>query len=142
MGSMTERKLPHSEGRAGPASETWSHFPHKLPVGAYLTILWSWLLCWEIYLIVLVAVFLRFYQFNTSEFDADMASLFQMARYAVTHGLIPATATTASIGGYNPPAAVDLFMLPALFTNDPVWGAISFDYLLPFPAMGNLEPSL
>jgi len=58
----------------------------------------SWLLCWEIYPILLVAAFLRLYQLNTTEFNNDQANLFQMARYAVTHGLIPATANTASVG--------------------------------------------
>ncbi|HEY4034342.1 MAG TPA: glycosyltransferase family 39 protein [Ktedonobacteraceae bacterium] len=97
----------------------------KLPVVARLVPLRSWLLCWEIYPIVLVAAFLRLYQFNTTEFEADEANYFQMARYAVTHGLIPATSNLASINIYNPPASIDLFMLPAAFTNDPLWVAIS-----------------
>jgi len=84
----------------------------------------SWLLCWEIYLILLVAAFLRLYQLNTTEFNNDQANLFQMARYAVTYGLIPATSNIASVGIYNPPASIDIFMIPAALTNDPLWGAI------------------
>lgn len=89
-----------------------------------LATLRSWLLYWEIYLIAFIAAFLRFYQPYATEFDNDQANLFQMARYAATHGLIPATANISSTSIYIPPAAIDILMLPAAFTNNPVWGAI------------------
>src|SRR5947209_11727497 len=85
----------------------------KQPPAARLASLRSWLLSWEIYFILPVAAFLRLYGVNRSEFDTDQANLFQMARYAVTHGLIPATANIASVGIHIPPATVDIFMLPA-----------------------------
>src|SRR4051812_23129229 len=87
-----------------------------LPV-ARLATLRSWLLCWEIYPILLVAAFLRLYQLNTTEFNNDQANLFQMARHAVIYDLIPATSNIASVGIYNPPASIDIFMLPAALTN-------------------------
>ncbi|HEY4033211.1 MAG TPA: glycosyltransferase family 39 protein [Ktedonobacteraceae bacterium] len=102
----------------------------KQPVAARLIALRSWLLCWEIYLIVFVAAFLRLYQFNTTEFDPDEVAFFQMARYAVTHGFIPATSNRASVGYFIPPATIDILMIPAAFTNDPLWGAITTAILM------------
>ncbi len=84
----------------------------------------SWLSAWEIYPIVLIAAFLRFYQINTTEFDEDQAMVFRMAHDAIYHGLIPATSNIASIRIVNPPAVIYLFMLPAAFSAHPIWGAI------------------
>lgn len=84
----------------------------------------SWLRAWEVYLIVVVAGFLRFYQINTSEFDADQATVFGMARDAIYHGLIPATSNIASIRIVNPPAVIYIFMPVAAFTANPLWGVI------------------
>ncbi len=104
--------------------------PDKLPFATRLVTLRAWLHCWEIYLIIFVAGFLRLYQFNTTEFDPDEVAFFRMARYAVTHGLIPATANRASVGYFIPPATIDILMLPAAFTNDPLWGAITTAILM------------
>src|SRR5437016_6192615 len=79
----------------------------------------SSLLSWEIYLIVLVAAFLRLYQINTSEFDNDQATIFAMARHAVQLGLLPATSNPASIRIINPPAIIYFLMLPAAFSANP-----------------------
>src|SRR5579863_3837656 len=68
---------------------------------------------WEIYLILLIAAFLRLYQIDTSEFDDDQATLFRMAHDAVVHGLLPITSNTASISIAHPPGVIYLFMLPA-----------------------------
>ncbi len=84
----------------------------------------SWLSVWEIYPIVLIAAFLRFYQINTTEFDEDQAIVFRMAHDAIYHGLIPATSNIASIRIVNPPAVIYLFMLPAAFSANPIWGAL------------------
>ena len=88
----------------------------------------SWLRSWELplalILITVVAGFLRFYQISTTEFDEDQAMLFRMAQDAIHHGLLPATSNAASIGIANPPGVVYLFMPIALFSTDPVWGAI------------------
>jgi 4-amino-4-deoxy-L-arabinose transferase-like glycosyltransferase len=110
--------------------ESMASLPDKLPVVARLATLRAWLLCWEIYLIVFVAAFLRLYQFNTTEFDPDEVAFFQMARYAITHGLIPATSNRASVGYFIPPATIDILMIPAAFTNDPLWGAITTAILM------------
>ncbi len=84
----------------------------------------SWLSTWEIYPIVLLAAFLRFYQINTTEFDEDQAMVFRMAHDAIYHGLIPATSNIASIRIVNPPAVIYLFMLPAAFSANPIWGVL------------------
>jgi len=75
---------------------------------AILSKLGSWFCVWEIYPILGIAAFLRFYQLTTTEFDADQALIFQMARDAINHGLIPATGIIASIRIANPPAVVYL----------------------------------
>src|SRR6266581_2806531 len=84
----------------------------------------SWLCTWEIYPILFVAAFLRFYQINTSEFDGDQALVFRMAHDAIYHGLLPATSNIASIRIVNPPAVIYLLMLPAAFSANPLWCAI------------------
>ena len=79
---------------------------------------------WEIYLILLVASFLRFYQVDTSEFDDDQAILFRLAHDAVYHGLLPITSNTASISIAHPPGVIYLFMLPAALSANPLWGVV------------------
>ncbi|GAC1422092.1 MAG: hypothetical protein PVS3B3_19360 [Ktedonobacteraceae bacterium] len=90
----------------------------------------SWLLSWEIYLIVLIAGFLRLYRIDTTEFDDDQAAVFRMAHDAVSHGLLVATSNIASIHIYNPPAIIYFFMLPAAFSADPLWGAVMVGVLM------------
>ncbi len=89
----------------------------------------SWLRVWEIYPILGIAAFLRFYQLSTVEFDADQTILFRMARDAISHGLIPATGTIASIRLVNPPVAFYLYMIPAAISSNPLWGAIFVGFL-------------
>jgi hypothetical protein len=88
----------------------------------------SWLLwlasAWEVFLILLVAGFLRFYQINTTEFDEDQAQLFRMAYDAVHHALLPTTSNAASIGISNPPGVIYLFMPLAALSANPLWGAM------------------
>lgn len=84
----------------------------------------SWVYCWELYLIVLVAGLLRLYGINATEFDMDQANIFGMAYYALHHGLLVATSNLASIGLNNPPGIIYLLMLPAAISTDPVWGAV------------------
>jgi 4-amino-4-deoxy-L-arabinose transferase-like glycosyltransferase len=85
----------------------------------------SWLFAWEVYLIVLIAAFLRLYLINTTEFDDDQAIVFRMAHDAVTHGLLVATSNIASIHIVNPPAVIYFFLLPATMSADPLWGAVT-----------------
>lgn len=84
----------------------------------------SWLFSWEIYLIVLVASLLRFYQINTTQFMEDQAAVFSLAHHAIAHRLIPITSNAASVGIANPPGVIYFLMLPALLSPDPVWGAV------------------
>src|SRR5579883_1175251 len=86
--------------------------------------LWSWLLSWEIYIIVIVAAFLRLYRMDTSEFSGDQTILFRMAYDAVHSGLLPATSNGSSIHTMNPPLAVYLLMIPAAISSDPLWATI------------------
>jgi hypothetical protein len=98
--------------------------PATAPRAQTLRALFSWLLAWEIYPILFIATFLRLYHAGTTEFDADQAAIFAMARNAVTHGLIPITTNVASIGIVNPPATVYLLMLGAVFSANPLVGII------------------
>lgn len=82
-----------------------------------------WFTAWEMYPVVLVAAFLRFYQLGFTEFDTDQAVLWNMARVALAHGLIPATGNLASIGTVNPPAFIYLLMVAAIFSANPLAGA-------------------
>lgn len=84
----------------------------------------TWLFSWEMYLIVLVAAFLRLYRINTTEFDGDQANIFRMAYGALHHGLFVATANGASIHIMNPPAVIYLLMLTAAWSADPLWAAV------------------
>ncbi|HYX49688.1 MAG TPA: glycosyltransferase family 39 protein, partial [Ktedonobacteraceae bacterium] len=84
----------------------------------------SWITVWEMFPILAIAAFLRFYQLTTTEFDADQAMVFRMARDAINHGLIPATSNVASIRIVNPPAVIYLLMIPAAISSNPLGGAI------------------
>ena len=91
---------------------------------AFLKKIGSWIGVWEIVPILAIAAFLRFYQLTTTEFDADQAMVFRMARDAISHGLLPATSNIASIRIVNPPAVIYLLMIPAAISSNPIGGAI------------------
>jgi 4-amino-4-deoxy-L-arabinose transferase-like glycosyltransferase len=82
-----------------------------------------WLSSWEIYVIVLVATFLRFYGLDRTELDSDQADIFRMAYDATHHGLLVAASNMASIHIYNPPAIIYILMLTAAFSSNPFWAA-------------------
>ena len=84
---------------------------------------------WELYPIVLLAGFLRFYQINVTEFDDDQAAIFRMAYNAVHNGLIPVMSNGASIGIAHPPGVIFLYMLPALFSANPLGGVLLVAFL-------------
>ncbi len=92
----------------------------------------SWLISYEIYVIIIIAAFLRLYGINTTEFDADQADIFHMAHNAVSHGHLVATSNLASIGVYNPPAIIYALMIPAAFSANPIGGAIETAFLAVF----------
>lgn len=84
----------------------------------------AWITHWELYMILLVAAFLRLYRINATEFNADQADIFQMAHNAVSHGHLVATSNIASIGIFNPPGIIYFLMLAAVFSANPLAGAI------------------
>src|SRR5579863_912809 len=84
----------------------------------------SWLFSYEIYVIIIIAAFLRLFGIGTTEFDADQADIFHMAYSAVNHGHLVATGNLASIGFYNPPGIIYVLMIPAAMSANPVGGAI------------------
>ncbi len=79
---------------------------------------------WELYPILFVAAFLRFYHINTTTFVDDDAVVFRLARDLFTHGLLPITSNRASLGNLNPPMVVYLFMLPAAISANPLWAEV------------------
>ncbi len=84
----------------------------------------SWLITWEVYLILLTTCFLHYYQLGITEFDEDQATLFGMARNAVLQGLLPATSNLGSLRTAHLPLAIFLFMIPASISANPLGGAI------------------
>ena len=92
----------------------------------------SWFFSYEIYVIIIIAAFLRLYGINTTEFDADQADIFHMAHNAVSHGHLVATSNLASIGVYNPPGIIYALMIPAAFSANPIGGAIETAFLAVF----------
>src|ERR1700724_869945 len=76
----------------------------------------SWLLTWEIYLLLLVTGFLCLYRINTTEFNTDQALIFSMARDAIRYGLLPMTSNASSLGISNPPGVIYILLIPSLFS--------------------------
>jgi len=83
-----------------------------------------WLFLGEMYPIILIASILRLYRINTTSFDIDQANVYRMAYDAVHHGMLPVTANFSSLGSLNPPAVIYIYMLPAAFSANPLWGTI------------------
>jgi 4-amino-4-deoxy-L-arabinose transferase-like glycosyltransferase len=79
---------------------------------------------WEIYLILLVAAFLRLFNIDRVIFGQDEANVYQLAHDAIVHGLLPLTSNKASIGNLNPPMVVYFFLLPASLSANPLWGQV------------------
>lgn len=88
-----------------------------------------WLLSWEMYLIILVAGFLRLYRIDTTEFNLDQANIFRMAYDAIHHGMLVATSNGSSLGTINPPAIIYLLMPTAFFSANPLWATVWFALL-------------
>jgi hypothetical protein len=83
-----------------------------------------WLLNWEVYPLLLIAGFLRFYHVDTSMFEGDQVLMWRMAYDAVHHGLLPVTASTASLGFANAPGSIYFLMIPAALTSNPIAGVM------------------
>ncbi len=88
-----------------------------------------WLAVWEIYPILAIAIFLRFYHLSFTELDSDQSVLWSLSRAALTHGLIPATSNMASVGYANPPDFVYALMVVSAFTANPLAGAILIAFM-------------
>ncbi len=84
---------------------------------------------WELYPIIVLAGFLRFYQINVTEFDDDQAVIFRMAYHAVHNGLLPVMSNGASIGIAQPPGVIFLYMPLALFSPNPLGGVLLVAFL-------------
>ncbi|GAC1690198.1 MAG: hypothetical protein PVS3B3_12620 [Ktedonobacteraceae bacterium] len=84
----------------------------------------SLLTTWELYPILFVTAFLRFYHINTTTFVDDDAVVFRLAHDVFAHGLLPLTSNMASLGNLNPPMVVYLFMLPAAISANPLWAEV------------------
>jgi hypothetical protein len=89
----------------------------------------SWWSCYELYFIIFIAGFLRFYHIDRTEFNVDQADIFQMAHDALLQGHILATSNMASIGIYNPPGIIYFLLLPAAISSNPIGGAIMTAFL-------------
>lgn len=84
----------------------------------------QWWRCWEFYLILIAACFLRFYSLRETTFEYDQMQLYYMSRNAIVHGLLLATSNIASIGMNNPPATNYVLLIPAFFSASPLAGAV------------------
>jgi len=129
------------------ASKQASNSNPETPLPARWNIkqLLPWLLSWEIYLVLVIAGFLRLYQINTSEFDGDQSTIFGLAREAVHFGLLPIVSNRASIGIENPPAVIYLLMIPVALSANPLWAAVMvgfFEYPRSSPGLSLHTPLL
>ena len=80
---------------------------------------------WEIYAILFVAAFLRLFNIDKVIFGQDESDLFQLARDAIAHGLLPLTSTRLSIGDLHPPLGVYFFLPAASLSANPLWGNVT-----------------
>ncbi len=85
----------------------------------------KWLLDWPLYVILAASAFLHFFRIQTVEFDFDQANLFQLARDAVAHGLIPLSSNEASINILHAPFFIYTLLPAALLSDNPLGGAIT-----------------
>lgn len=83
-----------------------------------------WWLCWEMYILAVIAALLRLYGIQTTEFDDDQVMIFRMAYDALHRHMLIATSNVASIHILNPPGIEYILMLPALLGANVVWAAI------------------
>ncbi len=84
----------------------------------------AWVCSWELYVLLVLASFLRLYEIRFTEFDGDQADIFAMARDAIVHARLVATSNISSLHTYNPPATIYLLMLPASISANPLWGSV------------------
>jgi hypothetical protein len=83
-----------------------------------------WFLCWEFYVVLALALFLRLFRIDTTEFDFDQADLFRYAHDAIAYGLWPLTSNTASINVLHDAIFEYLMMPAAAISANPLGGAV------------------
>lgn len=84
-----------------------------------------WLLnSWEIYPILLIAIFFHFFNLSRTLLVDDQAGDFQRAYNAVAHGLWPITGNVGSLNYVHPTLSIYFFMLPAAISSNPLGGEI------------------
>ncbi|HLY30430.1 MAG TPA: hypothetical protein VKQ36_05350, partial [Ktedonobacterales bacterium] len=77
----------------------------------------TWLRHWEFWLALAVAVALRLWRIDLTQFLDDQTALMTLARQGVLHSALPITGNPSSIGAYNPPLSVYLLMPFGLHTK-------------------------
>lgn len=103
-----------------PQRETASN--ERVPVATFGQKARAVLTSWELYPLLLIADFLRFFHIDRVVFGQDEANVYQLAHDAIVHGFIPLTSNQASLGNLNPPLVVYFFMIPASLSANPLWG--------------------
>jgi 4-amino-4-deoxy-L-arabinose transferase-like glycosyltransferase len=86
---------------------------------------WAWARQWEFWLALALAIFLRFWRLDLTQYLDDQTRLMTLARLSVTRGLIPLTGIPSSIHTLNPPLSIYLLLPFAAFTANPMLVAIS-----------------
>jgi 4-amino-4-deoxy-L-arabinose transferase-like glycosyltransferase len=120
METNTTQAIDTADGTTTPGAKR----PAPPSRSGFRQTLLTWFTAWELYPVVLVAAFLRFYQLSFTEFDTDQAVLWNMAHVALTQRLIPATGNLSSIGTVNPPGFTYILMSVGIFTDNPLAGAL------------------
>lgn len=86
---------------------------------------WAWARQWEFWVALLLAIFLRFWRIDLTQFLDDQTGLFSIARTAATHGLIPLTGIPFSIRLLTPPWSEFSLAPFAALTANPMPAVIS-----------------
>src|SRR5262245_13292427 len=75
---------------------------------------------WGLFLALGLAVVLRLWHLEQSQFFDDQAGLMTLAHQALVYGAVPVTGIRSSIGTLNPPLSIYLLLPAALFTSNPL----------------------
>jgi hypothetical protein len=86
---------------------------------------WAWARHWEFWLAMALAVFLRFWRIDLTQYLFDQSGLFGLARTSVTHGLIPLTGIPFSIQTLTPPWSIFALAPFAALSASPLPAVIS-----------------
>ncbi|HTI15830.1 MAG TPA: glycosyltransferase family 39 protein [Dictyobacter sp.] len=80
---------------------------------------------WEIYPILVLATLFRVYGDNNANFNDDQAGIWNLARGAIAHHMLPASSNISSLGILHGYFTTYFLLVVALFTGNPVWGAVA-----------------